>query len=46
MSISFFIVGGIIFLIYIYFTIWNIYYSGKKQKKENYSGLDSIEKKQ
>ena len=36
MSIGFFIIGGIIFLVYVYFTIWNIYYSGNKQKEENY----------
>jgi hypothetical protein len=36
MSIGFFIVGAIIFSIYLYFTIWNIYYSNSKQRKESY----------
>ena len=36
MSIGFFIVGGLIFGLYIYFTIWNIIYSNKKQREENY----------
>ncbi|SHF79183.1 hypothetical protein SAMN05444396_101413 [Flavobacterium segetis] len=36
MSISFFIIGAIIFSIYLYFTIWNIYYSNNKQRKESY----------
>lgn len=36
MSIGFFIIGGIIFAVYMYFTIWNIYYSSKKSKEENY----------
>ena len=36
MNLGFFLVGGIIFSIYIYFTIWNIYYSSKKQREENY----------
>jgi hypothetical protein len=41
MSIGFFIIGGIIFLVYVYFTIWNIYYSGNKQKEENYPKLNT-----
>jgi hypothetical protein len=36
MSIGFFIVGAIIFSIYLYFTIWNIYYSNNKQREESY----------
>ena len=40
MSIGFFIIGGVIFLAYVYLTIWNIYYSGKKQKEENYPKVD------
>jgi len=36
MSIGFFIIGGIIFSIYLYFTIWNIYYSNNKQREESY----------
>jgi hypothetical protein len=40
MSIGFFIVGGIIFAVYMYFTIWNIMYSSKKSKQENYSNIE------
>ena len=36
MSVGFFIVGGIIFALYMYFTIWNIVYSNRKQREENY----------
>lgn len=36
MSIGFFIVGGIIFSLYIGLTLWNIYVSSKNSKKENY----------
>ena len=30
-----FIIGLIIFMIYVYFLIWNIFYSTKKQREEN-----------
>lgn len=43
MSIGFFIIGGIIFMVYLYFMIFNIYYSNKKQKEENYPEIN-IEK--
>ena len=43
MSISFFIIGGVIFSIYMYFTIWNIFYSNKKQKEENYPNITGKE---
>jgi hypothetical protein len=36
MSIGFFIVGGIIFSVYMYFTFWNIVHSSKKQMEDNY----------
>lgn len=36
MSGGFFIVGGIIFSVYVYFTIWNINISARKSKEENY----------
>jgi len=39
MNIGMFIVGGIIFGIYMYFLIWNIFYSSKKQREENYPNL-------
>jgi len=41
MNIGFFIFGGIIFAIYIYLTLWNIVYSSKKQRQENYPNLGS-----
>ena len=36
MNIGFFIVGAIIFATYMGLTIWNIIYSTRKQKEENY----------
>lgn len=30
-----FIVGFVIFVIYVYFLIWNVFYSNKKQREEN-----------
>jgi CHASE3 domain sensor protein len=36
MSIGFFIAGGIIFATYMGLTLWNIYDSSQKSKKENY----------
>ncbi len=33
-----FIIGFIIFVIYVYFLIWNIFYSSKKQREENKYG--------
>jgi len=36
MNVGFFIFGGVIFAIYMYLTIWNIIYSSKKQRAENY----------
>jgi len=35
MSIEMFIIGLIIFIIYVYFLIWNIFYNTKKQRQEN-----------
>ena len=32
-------IGGIIFAVYIYLTFWNIFYSHKKQREENYPNL-------
>lgn len=39
MSATFFLVGGLIFATYIYFTTWNIYNPQGKSKSENYSNL-------
>jgi hypothetical protein len=41
MSISFFIVGGVIFAVYLFLMFWNIVYSNEKQKKENYPNVDN-----
>lgn len=41
MSIGFFIVGAVIFSFYVYFLIWNIFTSNKKQREENYPGYYS-----
>lgn len=39
MSIGFFIVGGVIFSVYVYFLIWNIFTSNRKQRQENYPNM-------
>jgi hypothetical protein len=39
MNYGFFIVGGIIFATYMGLTFWNIFYSAKKQKEENYPNM-------
>ena len=36
MNVAMFIVGFCIFSVYIYFTIWNIFYGARKNKEENY----------
>tara|TARA_B100000795_G_scaffold64672_1_gene43776 strand:- start:7445 stop:7609 length:165 start_codon:yes stop_codon:yes gene_type:complete len=40
MNLGFFIIGAIIFSVYIGLTFWNIFYSNKKQKEENYPNLN------
>jgi len=42
MSIGMFIVGFVIFGVYLYLTIWNIFYSSRKQREENYPDLDGM----
>lgn len=39
MSITFFIIGGLIFTAYVYLTFWNIKHSARKSKTENYPNL-------
>ena len=39
MNVGFFIVRSIIFAIYVAFLIWNIFYSHRKQREENYPNL-------
>ena len=34
MNIEMFIVGGVIWVAYMYFTIWNIWYNSKSAKKD------------
>ena len=41
MSITFFIVGGIIFSIYLFLMFWNIFISNKQQRKDNYPNVDN-----
>lgn len=41
MGIGFFIVGGVIFATYMGLTIWNIIYSNRKQREENYPNHSS-----
>ena len=43
MSLGFFLIGGIIFAVYMYFTVWNIFYSSKKQREENYPTYDAAD---
>ena len=38
MSVAMFIVGGGIFITYVGFLLWNIFYSSRKNRKENYPG--------
>ena len=42
MGIGFFIVGGAIFAAYMGLTIWNIIYSNRKQREENYPSLPNL----
>jgi phosphotransferase system glucose/maltose/N-acetylglucosamine-specific IIC component len=41
MSITFFIIGAIIFAIYLFLMLWNIVDSNKKQREENYPNIDN-----
>lgn len=44
MSYTFFLVGGVIFAIYIWFTIWIIFSQNKKQREEDYPSIaDSMD---
>lgn len=42
MSLTFFIVGGVIFALYIYLTVWSIFYNSRKQQEENYPNLTGM----
>ncbi|WP_296313313.1 hypothetical protein [Winogradskyella sp. UBA3174] len=43
MNIGFFIIGAMIFSVYIGLTFWNIFYSNRKQREENYPNLKKNE---
>ena len=38
MGLAMFIIGFVVFVIYVYFLIWNIFYNSKKQREENKYG--------
>ena len=38
MNVAMFIVGAVIFGVYVTFLIWNIFYGARKNKEENYPG--------
>ena len=45
MGLSIFIIGFIIFVIYVYFLVYNVFFSTKKQSEENNTGqkVDNID---
>ena len=42
MSTTMFIVGFVIFSLYMYVTIWSIFYNSRKQREENYPNLTGM----
>jgi hypothetical protein len=42
MSIEMFIVGAVLFALYLYFTIWNIMHNNKRQVEDNKSTGDDM----
>ena len=38
MGLAMFIIGFVIFIIYLYFLIWNVFYNSKKQREDNTYG--------
>ncbi len=40
MNIAMFIIGFFIFITYMILLVWNIFYSSKKQKEENYPDIE------
>lgn len=42
MSIEMFIVGAVLFALYLYFTIWNIMHNNKRQVEDNKSTGDEM----
>lgn len=45
MSIEFLLVGGVIFAVYVWFTLWIILSQNKKQREENYPNKDNSKNK-
>jgi len=45
MSIEFLLVGGVIFAVYVWFTLWIILSQNKKQREENYPNNDNSKNK-
>lgn len=44
MSYTFFLVGGVIFAVYTWFTLWIIFNQNKKQREEDYPNIaDNID---
>jgi len=41
MSLTMFLIGFLIFVVYVIFLVWNIVYNGRKQREENYPNLDT-----
>ena len=39
MSFEMFVVGAVLFALYIYLTIWNVTYNNKKQGQEDQSNM-------
>ena len=42
MSLTFFIVGAVIFAVYVYLMVWSIFYNNRKQQEENYPNLTGM----
>ena len=42
MSITFFVIGAIIFVAYVGLLVWSIFYNSRKQQEENYPNLDGM----
>ena len=40
MDLGIFIIGFIIFVVYVYFLVWNIFYGTKKQREETENSSD------
>lgn len=43
MSLGFFIVGAVIFILYAWFTLWIIFSQNKRQREEDYPDIDVMD---